>query len=466
MPKQPPLDIHKPKQPPLEIKMSILSEDERKTPSYINLLKVFATLKNQEGVAKEVQEIYNNLPTSTNRVAITTTLKKWNACVERLNLGIGHHAPDSLCDIVGHHRICRGKKSDTKGKSFTYWVDTILFPIYERRDALGSPGRHHPYARGDSSLTRSYAAAVAAGEADGYDFIDSNVEAETDGAVMVEAVTDFERDAEGELDLDVDTSTEGHVSPISETNEVQAVTHTETDYLSKTPTIGFAQSTSSTIAATSTPSPKKYADASTTTTLSFHEYADAATSPMTPPFENSTWGPLINCGVAPEGSTMASPTMTTVSDCSPIASQAPDTPWDTLDLCISKPSTISTTSTITPTITPTAITTPTIMSPTVSAPATSPPTISPTTRIGTTWTYGQPPQRLDFNAMPMDFNMLPVAPFQQATPLSMVPRILMVLEDMAWVLEDLGDTLDTWGTWEAGGCMETVTMGSLLNRLP
>ncbi|RKO89268.1 hypothetical protein BDK51DRAFT_27641 [Blyttiomyces helicus] len=54
--------------------MSLLSSEEQKNASFINMLKVFATLKNHEGLGKDIQEIYNNLPTSTNSILISITV--------------------------------------------------------------------------------------------------------------------------------------------------------------------------------------------------------------------------------------------------------------------------------------------------------------------------------------------------------------------------------------------------------
>ncbi|RKO83472.1 hypothetical protein BDK51DRAFT_49947 [Blyttiomyces helicus] len=326
-----------PKNPRFDIDMSLLSSEEQKNTNFINMLKVLKNLKNHEGLGKDIQEIYNNLPTSTNSIPITIIVKKWNGILERSNRGIVHHEPNSSCEIDGHHRICRGKKSD--GRVFTYWINTTLFPIYKRRDEgdsdAESPGRHHPYARNQTSARRpvgsTYAEAVAASEAEAKrGFFDNEVETDA-------ALTDVDRDGECEAGSNDDSSSEGQASPGSETNDVpEVVSGNETDDLSKTSTIGSTRETddlsktatigstretdallktatigstletddlsknstigstrktddlsktstigstraTSTIIATSTPAPKKYADASTST-MPLHEYADASTS--------------------------------------------------------------------------------------------------------------------------------------------------------------------------------------------
>ncbi|RKO92900.1 hypothetical protein BDK51DRAFT_31159 [Blyttiomyces helicus] len=114
-------------------------------------------LRNHKGLAKDIQEIYNSLPNSTNSVPITITVKIWNRILERSNRGIVHHKSNSSCQNDVYHCICCGKKLD--GRAFTYWINTTVFPIYKRRDKddsdAESPGRHHPYARSQKSSRRS-----------------------------------------------------------------------------------------------------------------------------------------------------------------------------------------------------------------------------------------------------------------------------------------------------------------------
>ncbi|RKO94814.1 hypothetical protein BDK51DRAFT_32696 [Blyttiomyces helicus] len=336
--------------------MSLLSSEELKNASFINMFKVVATLKNHKSLGKDIQNLYNNLPTSMNSVLITTTVKKWNGILECSNQGIVLYVPDSSCEIDGHHRICRGSKLD--GRVFTYWINTTWFPIYKWRDKGDSdgesPGRYHPYARSQTLSRRStgssYTEAVAVSEAEAKrdGFTDSKDE-------MDAAVTDVDQDGEYVV------VRLGRQAPKGKLLRGWKQTRIERW--------------------------------------------------LAGPKGMTSRKPQRSARLSRKKQQQGLPTMSAASDCSTIVSEAPDAQWESFDSCIWTPSVSSSPTIISPT---------TISAQTISPTLILAPTISTPTPMALTWSQDQLPQSLEFNPVPMDFNMLPMVPNQPATPLSMM----------------------------------------------
>ncbi|RKO87308.1 hypothetical protein BDK51DRAFT_32388, partial [Blyttiomyces helicus] len=140
---------------PLEIDMSLLSPEEQKKPNFIRILQVLSTTPNHRGRVKDLQKLYENLPSNTNKIRIPLTVKAWNNLLETSQAGIVQDPSDSSCAFEGHHRICKGKNS-SDGRILDYWVNTTLFPIFKTPDSgqnfeSPSTGRYHPYSRRGSA---------------------------------------------------------------------------------------------------------------------------------------------------------------------------------------------------------------------------------------------------------------------------------------------------------------------------